>query len=421
MKKYSDLGHDIFSRLLVLGIVYSSSCCSAIVEIGSENTEVFTFGFPFAAREGVTLVDVANRSRCKLKVGLVYPEIQRNVRENRIEVVPLNFSMVHRFLESYISGKKTCAICVISDPSPSGMASLGCDTAYTRQIMEKADLVIGEINHHQPRTFGEAEVDVSRFDAIVETDEQLPLLVAPKIGPNENRIGEYVAELVDDRSTIQLGIGSIPQAIANNLINKNDLGFHSGLFSDLAAMLTDKGVLTNKFKETGRGKSVACLAFGCQPDFYDWIDHNESLEMRPSTFTHDRSIISQISNFVAINSAIQVDLLGQVNAETLHGNQLSGVGGQMDFNVGARLSRDGKSIIALESTTREKESKIVPFLDQASVVTTPRSEIDYVVTEYGSVKLEGKSRRERALALIEIAHPDFHQELKRQAATLSLI
>ena len=415
------MNNDAFSGVVVLGILHSTSSYSAIIEKGSSETKVFALGFPFAPRKGPPLADVANKLGCKVRVSLVYPEIQQAVQENKIEVIPMNWSMSHRFIQKFLkSRKRSCAICTISRPNESGLASFGCDSAYAGLMVDAADFAIGEINPHQPNTLGESLVNTTKFSAMIETEEELPLLPEPKVGRVQQKIGEYVSELVEDRSTIQLGLGSVPQAVSDNLTNKNDLGFHSGLLTDSVATLIDQGIINNKFKEVSNGKSVTCLAFGFHPSFYKWLDLNEKVEMRPTSFTHDRSLIGSMSRFVAINSAIQVDLFGQVNAETLGGTQISGVGGQMDFNIGARLSRGGKSIIALESTTRNS-SKIVPLLNKNEIVTTCRSEVDYVVTEYGIAELEGKTRKERAISLIEIAHPDFRQELRAHASELSLL
>lgn len=419
----SEIDDKRFSGIIVLGMMHLTSWYSAIIERGSKETSIFAFGFPFAPRPGPTLADVADKLGCKVRVSLVYPEIGQAIKERKIEVIPMNISSIPRFVGNYLKSRQnTCSICSVSRPNMSGVVSFGCDAAYSRLIMDSAKFAIGEINSNQPETKGETRVSVSQFDAVVKSDESLPLLQEPDVGLVQDEIGKYVSELVEDRSTIQLGLGSIPQAVANNLRDKSDLGFHSGLLTDSIAKLIDRGIVTNRFKEILPEKSVTSLAVGFNKKFYAWLDHNEKVEMKPTTFTHDRSRMGKMNRFTAINSALQVDLLGQVNAETLGGMQVSGVGGQMDFNVGARLSKDGKSIIAIESTTKRKDaSKIVPLLDKTEVVTTPRTEIDYVVTEYGTAKLEGKTISERANCLIEIAHPDFRQELRARASKLFLL
>lgn len=242
----------------------------------------------------------------------------------------------------------------------------------------------------------------------------MPTLTPPTITEVEQKIGEYCASLVQDGDTIQLGIGGIPDAVVTFLKDKKDLGLHTEMAADGIIDLIEAGVINNKKKTLHRGKSIATFAAGTQR-LYDFLDNNPCFELHGVEHVNNPYVIAQNDNMVSINSAIQVDLMGQVNAEVVKGMQFSGVGGQVDFIRGATMSKGGRAIIALPSTAAGgKISKIVPFIDHGAVVTTPRTEIDYVVTEYGIAKLWGRSLKERARALISIAHPDFRPMLAEE-------
>ena len=252
-------------------------------------------------------------------------------------------------------------------------------------------------------------------------DSPLIELKPPSIGPVEEEIGKNVASMVEDGSTLQLGIGAIPDAVLNFLGDKKDLGIHSEMFSDGVVALAEAGVVNNRRKTLHTGKFVATFLMGTKK-LYDFVDNNPDLLMFPVDYVNDPKVIGQNERIVSINSALQVDLFGQINAESIGYKQFSGVGGQVDFIRGASQSKGGKAIIALPSTAAQgKLSRIVLKLDEGAVVTTSRCDVDYIATEYGIAKLRGKTIRQRARALIDIAHPDFRDELSRQAKQVNLI
>ena len=264
---------------------------------------------------------------------------------------------------------------------------------------------------------GDSFIHISEVDYLVESDYPLPELPVSEPDEVELRIGEYVAELIEDGSTLQLGIGGIPNAITVSLTDKKDLGIHSEMLTDGMVDLVEKGVITNRMKSIHKGKIIGSFAAGTRR-LYEFLDDNPMVEMQPVSYTNDPFIISQNYKMVSINSCIEVDLLGQCAAETVGITQISGTGGQTDFVRGAVKSPGGKSIIALKSTAlKGTKSTIVPVLSQGAVVTTGKNDVDYIVTEYGVAHL-GKSASERAEALINIAHPDFRAELRRQAPYL---
>ena len=233
----------------------------------------------------------------------------------------------------------------------------------------------------------------------------------PKIGETEHKIGEYVASLIHDGDTLQLGIGAIPDAVLSFLGDKKDLGIHSEMFSDGVVDLARKGVITNKKKTIDQGKFVSCFLMGTKK-LYDFVNNNPDVLMERVDYTNDPFVVAKIDNIISINSAMQVDLMGQVNAEMIGYKQFSGVGGQVDFVRGASRAKGGKAIIAMPSTAGHgKISKIVPLLDEGAAVTTSRNDVDYVITEFGIAPLKGRTLRQHAIALIKIAHPDFRDGL----------
>jgi len=271
-----------------------------------------------------------------------------------------------------------------------------------------------------PRTLG-AKIHLDEIDCIVEKDEPLIELKPPAIGDLEKAIGENVAKLIEDGSTLQMGIGAIPDAVLLFLKGKKDLGIHTEMFSDGVVALAEAGVVTNKKKTINTGKFVATFLMGTRK-LYDFVNGNPDVVMHPVDYTNDPAVIGQHENMVSINAALQVDFMGQVNAEMIGRNQFSGVGGQVDFVRGASRSKGGKSIIALPSTAAKGTvSRIASVLDAGAAVTTSRNDVHYIVTEYGAAELRGKSIRERAKALIAIAHPDFREKLTAQAKEQGLL
>jgi len=308
----------------------------------------------------------------------------------------------------------------VAPPDDEGYCSLGVSVDYTLAASRSDRVTIAQMNKYMPRTLG-GRIHLDEIDCIVEKDEPLIELKPPAIGDIERAIGENVAALIEDGSTLQLGIGAIPDAVLLFLTGKKDLGIHSEMFSDGILKLTEAGVVTNRKKTINTGKFVATFLMGTRK-LYDFVDNNPDVWMQPVDYTNDPYIIGQHEKMVSINSALQVDFMGQVNAEMIGRNQFSGVGGQLDFVRGASRSKGGKSIIALPSTAAKgKVSRIACELDRGSAVTTSRNDVHFIVTEYGAADLRGKSIRDRAKALIGIAHPDFRESLTAQAKQMELL
>ena len=329
--------------------------------------------------------------------------------EGRVDFTPVYFSEIPGLLREDLRPNVTLLQC--SPPDAHGYVSLGVSVDYTKPAAEASDLVIAQVNQNMPRTLGDSFLHVTQIGCLVEADTPVIELAPPKIGDVERAIGENVASLVRDGDTLQLGIGAIPDAVLLFLKEKNDLGIHTEMFSDGVVELVEAGVITNKAKTLHRGLSVATFLMGTRR-LYDYVNNNPAVAMYPVDYVNDPYVIGQNDNLVSINSCVQVDIMGQVVSTSAGLRQISGVGGQVDFVRGANLSKGGRAIMAMPSTTgKGKISKIVPFLDQGSAVTTTRNEVNYVITEYGIAKLKGKSLRQRAEALIRIAHPDFRDEL----------
>lgn len=329
--------------------------------------------------------------------------------EGRVDFTPVYFSEIPSLLREDLRPNVTLLQC--SPPDAHGYVSLGVSVDYTKPAAEASDLVIAQVNPNMPRTLGDSFLHVTQIGCLVEADTPVIELAPPKIGDVERAIGENVASLVRDGDTLQLGIGAIPDAVLLFLKEKNDLGIHTEMFSDGVVELVEASVITNKAKTLHRGQSVATFLMGTRR-LYDYVSDNPAVAMYPVDYVNDPYVIGQNDNLVSINSCVQVDIMGQVVSTSAGLRQISGVGGQVDFVRGANLSKGGRAIMAMPSTTgKGKISKIVPFLDQGSAVTTTRNEVNYVITEYGIAKLKGKSLRQRAEALIRIAHPDFRDEL----------
>jgi len=305
------------------------------------------------------------------------------------------------------------ALIHVSVPDNHGYCSLGVSVEATLAAIENADYVIAQVNKQMPRTFGDGIIHVSEVDAFVECDEPLPTHPVVEATETENKIGNNVASLIEDRSTLQMGIGSIPNAVLTKLTNHKDLGLHTEMFSDGVIDLILKDVINGNFKEINPGRALATFLMGSQR-LYDYVNDNPYIEMRTSDYVNDVSIIKQNPKMVAINSAIEVDVTGQVCADSIGAKMYSGVGGQMDFIRGASLSNGGKAIIALPSVTRKGVSRIVPTLNPGAGVVTTRSHVHYIVTEYGIANLYGKTIKERVKALVNIAHPDHRESIDRQ-------
>lgn len=335
------------------------------------------------------------------------------VAENRADFVPIFLSDIPGL---FLSGavRLDVAVVQVSPPDRHGMCSLGTSCDAAKAACETARLVIAEINEQMPRTHGNNALAFDRIHAFVATDRPLFEHHPEPETAVEARIGELVANLVEDGSTLQMGIGGIPDAVLARLHNKRDLGIHTEMFSDRVVDLVESGAVTNKLKAVGVGRIITSFINGTRR-LFDFVHDNASVAFYPCDWTNDTSVIRKNPKVVAINSAIQIDLTGQVCADSIGHRIFSGIGGQMDFIRGAALSRGGKPIIALPSTAAGgKVSRLVVQLNPGAGVVTTRGHVHWVVTEYGAVNLHGKTLRERAEALISISHPDFRAELTRE-------
>lgn len=333
------------------------------------------------------------------------------IADGRGDYTPVFFSEIPELLRTRLH--PNVVLLHLSTPDEHGYCSFGVSCDYTKPAAECADVLIAQINRNMPRTLGDSFIHVSALDYIIEEDSPLIELPPPRIGDVERAIGEHIASLVQDGDCLQLGIGAIPDAVLLFLKEKKDLGIHSEMFSDGVVELVETGVITNKYKKLHPGKSVATFLMGTRR-LYDYVDNNPEVCLMPVDYVNDPRVICQIDNMVSINSCVQIDLFGQVVSTCVGLKEISGVGGQVDFVRGANMSRGGRTVMAMPSTAAKGTiSKIVPLIDEGAAVTTSRYDVNYVVTEYGIAQLKGKSLRERARALIEIAHPAFREDLAK--------
>jgi acyl-CoA hydrolase len=349
----------------------------------------------------------------------VGPNARKAVNEGRADYVPVFLSDIPQLFESRALPLDVVLVNA-TPPDAHGFCSLGTSVEAMHAAIRVAKTVVVQLNRSMPRTLGESFIHVDDIDLAVEVDIPPYVHAGPAIGEVERRIGEHVAELVPDRATLQLGIGAIPSATAMALTDKKDLGIHTEMFTDAVVDLVEAGVVTGAAKERNRGKIVTTFLMG-SPRLYAFVNDNPMVEMRAVDFTNDTHVIRSFSRMVSINSAIEVDLTGQVVADSIGHTVYSGVGGQMDFMRGAALAPEGRSIIALPSTAaRGTASRIVSHLREGAGVVTTRAHVRTVVTEWGVAELFGLSLRERASALIAVAHPDFRADLRREADRLHL-
>ncbi len=325
------------------------------------------------------------------------------------DFTPCFFSEVPKLWETTLP--VDVALVSVAPPDEEGYCSLGVSVDYTFSAAKNAKIVIAEVNSSMPYTHGNCKLHVDEIDFFVTSKKDLLELQPPKITEIEAKIGEYCATLINDGDTLQLGIGAIPDAVLMFLKDKKELGIHSEMFSDGVVDLIQRGVITNNKKNINKGLSVATFLMGTKK-LYDYVNQNNTIFMAPVDYVNDPRVICQHDNLVSLNSCIEVDLMGQVNAEMVRGKQISGIGGQVDFVRGATMSIGGKSIIAMPSSVKGELSKIVPRIAEGTVVTTSRCDVDYIVTEYGIAHLKGKTLKQRAESLINIAHPNFREELK---------
>jgi len=339
------------------------------------------------------------------------------VNEGRADYVPIFLSDVPELFTRGVLPLDAVLINV-SPPDEHGFCSLGTSVDAALAATRAATTVIAQLNRSMPRTLGDSFVHVDEIDLAVEVDQSPHEHHSAPIGDVELRIGEYVADLVPDGATIQMGIGSIPAAVGLSLRDKRDLGVHTELFTDPVLDLVEAGAITGAAKEINRGKIVTAFLMGSQR-LYDFVHDNPMIEMRPVDYTNDTSVIRRFRRMIAINSALSIDLTGQVSADSIGTRFYSGVGGQMDFMRGAALAAEGRAIIALPARAAGGTiSRIVPVLAEGAGVVTSRAHVRTVVTEFGVAELFGRSVRERTAALIGIAHPDFRDDLTREARRL---
>ncbi len=345
--------------------------------------------------------------------------VRKAIAEGRGSYIPVFLSEAPMLFRTDVI-KVDTALISISPPDRHGYCSLGVSVDTTKAAVEKAKRVVAQVNRNMPRTHGDGVIHVSAIHAFVEGHDPLPEIPPGEITPAQQAIGEHVATLVEDGATLQLGIGAIPNAVLNCLGGHKNLGIHSEMFSDGVLPLVEKGVINNSQKDIFRGHMVATFAMGTRK-LYDFLDDNPGVMMMDASFVNRTHIIQKNPRVTAINSAIEIDLTGQVCADSIGTRLYSGVGGQMDFIRGASLSRRGKPIIALPSTTSNGESRIVPTLKTGAGVVTTRAHVHFVATEYGWANLFGMSLRERARALISLAHPMHRDSLEQSARESRLL
>jgi len=329
------------------------------------------------------------------------------------DYVPIFLSEIHLLFRRNIIDLDVAFI-QVSPPDKHGYCSLGVSVDVTLPAIEMAKKVVAQINPRVPRTHGDGIIHISQIDQAVEVDQPIHEHEQTKISGLELQIGGHVASLIEDVATLQMGIGNIPNAVLSKLGHHKRLGIHTEMFSDGVLPLIEQGIVTGEEKKVKQGKVVSCFAVGSRK-LYDFIDDNPLCHFKEAAYTNDTAVIRKNPKVTAINSAIEIDITGQICADTIGSRQFSGVGGQMDFIRGASLSDGGKPIFAMPSITNKGVSKIVPYLKQGAGVTTTRAHVHYVATEHGVVNLYGKNLKQRAQALISIAHPDHREALEKAA------
>lgn len=339
--------------------------------------------------------------------------VRKSVQSGRVNFVPMFLSEIPLLFRRGRL-KLDVAMIQVSPPDRHGWCSLGVSVDATKAAVESASVILAEVNPHMPRTHGDGHIHFSQIDELVEVDYPLPEHILPNPGEIEMKIGQHIANLIEDGSTLQMGIGTIPNAVLACLEDHKDLGIHTEMFSDGVIPLVEKGVVNGSKKKIHPRKIVSGFLMGSKK-LYDFANDNPQVAMLDIAYVNDVSVIRKNPKAVSINSAIEVDITGQVCADSIGTKFYSGVGGQMDFIRGASLSEGGKPFIALPSITSRGESKIVPVLKQGAGVVTTRAHVHYVVTEYGVADLWGKNIKDRIKSLIGIAHPNHREALERQA------
>ncbi|MGI6120133.1 MAG: acetyl-CoA hydrolase/transferase family protein [Desulfosporosinus sp.] len=345
---------------------------------------------------------------------------RKGAQEGWIDFIPSYFSqMPNMFRQGYLRADVVFALASTMDEHGYFSVSLGPD--YTMGAMEKARNIILEVNPNVPFAYGNNLVHISQLSAVVEDDRPVYSVGLPEIGPAEKVIGQYIADMIEDGSTVQIGFGAIADAVAMQLTNKHDLGVHTEMVGDAILGLYECGAVTNKKKNYLPGRAVATFALGSEK-LYKWMHRNPEIEMHPVDYTNDPYLAGLNDNLITINGSIQIDFLGQCCSESIGHRPYSGTGGQLDFVRAGNRSKGGKSILCFPSTAKNGQlSRIVPVLAPGSHVTTHKNDVNYIVTEYGVAQLYGKSAKQRAEELIAIAHPDFRGELRKEAKRMLLL
>lgn len=341
-------------------------------------------------------------------------------QEGWIDFIPNYFSEIPMLIEREQMAAEV-VFAMTSSMDEHGYFSLSLGADYTMAAVAKARAVVLEVNPHVPFAFGNCHVHISQVAALVESDEPVMEVGLPKIGPVQEAIGKYVADMIDDGSTLQIGYGGIPDAVVMQLTHKRDLGIHTEMIGDGILTLVESGAVTNRRKNYLPGKMIATFALGSQK-LYRFMNRNPGLEIHPVDFTNDPCLAGMNDNLIAINATLQIDFLGQCGSESMGYSPYSGTGGQGDFVRAANRSRGGKAFIVVPSTAKDDTiSRIVPTLTPGTHVSTSKNDINYVVTEFGVAQLRGKSAKQRTLELIGIAHPNFRQELTEQAKRMNIL
>lgn len=339
------------------------------------------------------------------------------IREGKSIFVPNEFYQIPRLIKDNMD--LDVVLATVSPMDSAGYFTFGTTNDYTTVAARRCKKLIVEVNPNMPRVFGDSMIHVSKVDAIIENDVELQTFLPKQVGIESQRIGDKIADMIPDHATIQLGIGSIPSAVAASLEHHRDLGLHTEVFIPEMMKLIEKGIITGRYKKLHPRKHTFTIAQG-DKEMYDFINDNPSVESYSVDVMNYPHNIATQPNMISINSTIQVDLWGQCNSEFLNGSQFSAIGGQLDFVRGAYNSKGGKSIIAFQSATPKGISKIVPALPEGSIVTVPRGDTHYLCTEFGCVNLKGKDVKQRAESIISIAHPDHRQSLYEAAKDMRI-
>lgn len=410
------------SETLVCGVNYSepTALLTAIAERARQGDlkDISTYSFNPSAHMAETIFAPDLCDVITPYAWFVSAPIRNMVKTGLAYYVPSYFYQVPRFIREHI--KVDTVITSVSPMDPGGYFSFGA-ASYIRTAVDCSKKIILEVNKNIPRVFGDAQVHISEVDMLVENDVPILETEPPVIKEEDQIIGNSIAQMVPDEATIQLGIGGLPNAVARCFKNHKDLGIHSELLGPGMIDLIKSGVVTGRKKTLHPRKHVFAAAYGPK-EVFDFMNDNASMESYESEYIMDPAIVARNAKMVSVNSILEVDLTGQCNAESLDGTQFSGTGGQLDFVRGAYASKGGLSVLAFYSTAKKGAiSRVVPRLCEGAVVTTPRMDVHYLATEYGIVNLKGKSSKQRALDLISIAHPDFRDDLLKEADEMRLI